>query len=135
MPKRKMTAKRLLAIAKWQMAGSRARRRKGLPSPRMWDGTKIKPMGKNVMLYHRTTSYRARNILKSRKWKTGPYSNNYVYLSHGGITPEEHIRGNSVVSITVPRKKIHHEFDLIKGVSYYMVDKKDLTGLKVRRVR
>lgn len=134
MPKRRVTAKRLIAIAKWQMAGSKARQRKGLFSPRMWDGTKIKPMGKNVMLYHRTTSYRARNILKTRKWKTGQHSGDYVFLSHGGVTPEEHIRGNSVVSVTVPRRKMYKEFDLIKGVSYYMVDKKDLQGLKVRQV-
>lgn len=124
---------RLAAIAKWQIAGSRAR--KGKRSPRMWDGSKIAPMGKNVTLYHRTTSYRAKSIKKSRKWKTNMYSDPYVFFSHGGVTHEEHVKGQSVLSVTLPRKKIHKEFHLGKGITYYMVDKGDVQGINVRQVR
>jgi len=132
-PKRRMTPARKRQIALFQMAGVRAR--KGKPSPRMWDGSKIKPMGKTVTLYHRTTSYRARNILKTRKWKTNVHSDPYVFMSHGGVTPEEHVRGSSVVSVRMPRNKIHKEFHLVNGITYYMANKNDVNGRPVRKVK
>lgn len=133
MAKRRMTAARKRQISLFQKAG--ARKRRGLLSPRMWDGSKIAPMGKTVTLYHRTTSYRARNILKTRKWKTGIHSSPYVFLSHGGVTPEEHVRGSSVVSVRVPRNKIHKEFHLQNGVTYYMANKQDVNNRPVKKVK
>lgn len=133
MPKRKMTAKRVAQIEKWRIAGALSRH--GKPSPRMWDGTKVAPMGKMATMFHRTTSYSARSIVNTRNWHPSRNADPYVFLSHGGVTPEEHIRGNSVVSVKVPRRKLTKEFNLINGISYYMVHKKDLMGRKVRRVR
>jgi hypothetical protein len=128
-----MTMARLAQIAKWRMAGSKVRQ--GMLSPTMWDGSKIKPMGKNVRLYHRTTSYRARNIVKYRNFKPSFLERPYVFFSHGGVTPEEHVKGQSVVSVTVPRSKIHRQLHLIDGISYYMANQKDVQGLKVTRVK
>ena len=132
MPKRKMTAKRIAQIEKWRIAGALSHH--GKPSPRMWDGTKVAPMGKMATMFHRTTSYNARAIVNTRNWKPKS-SSGLVFLSHGGVTPEEHIRGNSVVSVKVPRRKLTKEFNLINGISYYMAHKNDLRGRKVRRVR
>jgi len=108
--------------------------RAGKPSPRMWDGSKIPPMGKNVVLYHRTTSRRARNILRTGTWKPGEHAGNYIFFSHGGVTPEEHIKGKTVLSVTVPRSRIFREFHLIDGITYYMINQEDLQGQKIRRV-
>lgn len=124
-----MTPARKLQIAAWQSAGAAKRRL----SPRMWDGTKVAPMGKVAVLFHRTTSYSARSIANSRSWHPG--QSGYVFLSHGGVTPEEHVRGQSVVSVKVPRKLITKEFNLVNGITYYMAHKQALQGRKVRRVR
>jgi hypothetical protein len=133
MPKRRMTMARLAQIAAWRMAGSRVRR--GLLSPTMWDGSKIAPMGKNVRLYHRTTSYRARSIVKYRNFKPAFSQKPLVFFSHGGVTPEEHVKGQSVLSVSVPRSKISREFYLGQGIGYYMINQKDVQGLKVTRVK
>ena len=107
----------------------------GKPSPTMWDGSKIAPMGKTAVLYHRTTKSSANALVSGQDWKPSKYADPYAFLSHGGVTTEEHIRGNSVISVRVPRRLIHKEFHIGKGTTYYMVNKKDMRGRAVTRVK
>lgn len=156
MPKRRMTPARKAAIAKWQKAGANSRKSLEGNRIRQWSKAELKeprrapkllaqgwkeyrvPMGKNVLLYHNTTSARADAIVKERKWKTSVSPRN-VYFRTASTKGNWEYYGKSTVAVKVPRKLIRHENGARGLLGYteptFTVDKYKLTGRKVRRIK
>jgi hypothetical protein len=148
MPKRKMTAARILQINQWQIAGSKARRSVysgNTPriTPRatdmaLWQGKKIIPTGKNTLLYHRTNSHSAAEIMKSRKWISGARflsgRRGYSWFSKGGPTGASGYYGSALLTVKVPRKAVFHlGYNNQDGVDFVQVKNSVLKGRPVTR--
>lgn len=132
MPKRRMTAKRKAAVAKWQKAGAEARKRAAVRKAQL-------PTGKNTLLVHYTYPSNAKAIIKSRKW-TDTFGGSDV----SSFSRWNHRKGFSqygpvMLTVRVPRKTVQRRKSLGLGESGDMlyeryVKHSDLAGRKVTRV-
>lgn len=152
MPKRRMTAARILQIKKFQLAGSKANSR-----IRPWSAAELKaprklprsidtakylghtaiPTGKNTLLYHRTDDWSASKIVKTRKWVSGTTSFSGIrgrsWFSRGGPVGRTAFYGPALLTVKVPRRQVRFQPPQIGGLDYVSVANKDLAGRKVTR--
>ena len=137
MPKRRMTAARLLQIATWQKAGVSARKKPRVIDNALWQGKKIIPTGKNTLLYHRTTEFSADKIGKTKRWVSGSTSFSGVrgksWFSRGGPVTNHGFYGNALVTVKVPRKMVEKVVQT-DGVDFVLVKNSALKGIKVKRI-
>lgn len=145
MPRRRMTANRILQIKRWQLAGSKAKAGALLTQVARPNVPRIAYGNKMVNLYHRTTPAKARQILKTQTFNpqlgrpNAGFSKNWpTFFSnrlHGGSA-----KGYSPIALQVriSRKKIamdkawegvHH---LAGGEAHYQVAADALKGLKIK---
>ena len=138
MPKRRMTAARILQIQAWQKAGAKGGPRKtpATISSALFMGRKVIPTGKNTLLYHRTTPHSAASIIKSRKWISGGTAWNNgrgrSWFTLQGPSTRSGYYGKAVVSVKVPHKMVRIEHPY--SSAFVTVANKDLKGLPVKRL-
>lgn len=134
MPKRKMTPARRVQIWKWQQAGVKARQKK--------EG-RI-PVGKNVLLVHRTSIKAANSIVEQQKfndfkWKYGIEKGKakayFTPASSKSGARFYRVFGEGAVSVRVSRKVLKPDPHRNEGRIYgaVTVDLKDLAGVKIEK--
>jgi len=132
MPKRRVRTAAQIAASKRNL--EKARKAKALKDGRI-------PVGKNVLLIHRTKPDRADNIVKEQRFY-GRYKNGDKSTARAFFTPASSrsgarfysFFGESAVSVRVPRKLLKR--DNQAEYKYYgavTVALKDLQGRKIRR--
>lgn len=137
MPKRRMTAARILQIATWQKAGANSpRRTPAAVSSALFMGRKVIPTGKKTLLYHRTNPFNADKIVKTRRWISGgtAWNNGHgrSWFTMLGPSTRSGYYGKAVVSVKVPRKMVRIEHPY--SSAFATVANKDLKGLPVKRL-
>lgn len=115
MPKRKMTMARLAAIAKWQIAGSKARKRK------------------TVVTYHHTTARAAKLITSPpTKIRRGGFMRNTRVWTTTNKSKNSNVsyRGSTVLAITTKRESLYKEMTF-ENETHYTVRAEDILGVEI----
>ena len=144
MPKRRMTANRILQIKRWQLAGSKAKAGGLITNVARPLVPRIGYGGKMVDLYHRTSPANARKILMSQTFnpisgrpKAGFTKNWPTFFStvHSGGSARYY--GPVALHVRISRKKIAMDKawagvnHLAGGETHYEVGANALKGIKI----
>lgn len=109
---------RLAAIAKWQIAGARARRRRN----------------KTVVTYHHTTARAAKLITAPpSKVRRGGFMRNTRVWTTSNKSKKSNVayRGSTVLAITTKKDSLYKEMTFSRKETHYTVRAEDILGVEI----